>query len=250
MRFRLSILLNVVLVLAAAVYGLSNAFHKESAVPPPVLKQEPPKQPTDHITGELEDFTYRYKVDSFAHRPTSLGATVMLGDSLTDLGAWNEFFPSARIVNRGISGDNTFGVLHRLDQISALKPRAIFLLVGTNDLFWGSSVEDTADRYRQVLAKLVSANPKAKIYVQSVFPFHRLPKGDYGYLDNAKAEALNERIKGMAAEFNATYLDIWSQLVDENGRMAEGYTTDGIHLNGRGYQVWKSTLTPHVMAQK
>lgn len=249
MRYQLSILLTVVLVLTICTLGY--AFRPKNTVEPTPVQTEqddPKKKAIEHIFRETEDFTYRYKVDSFTHRPTSSGAVVMLGDSLTDLGAWNEFFPSTRIINRGISGDNTFGILHRLDQISALKPRAIFLLVGTNDLFWGASVEDTVDRYRQILTTLISANPKARIYVQSVFPYHRLPKGDYGYLDNVNAEALNRRIELLATEHRVTFLNVWPHLIDENGRLNEKYTTDGIHLNGLGYQTWVGVLAPHVKA--
>ena len=39
------------------------------------------------------------------------------------------------LVNRGISGDFTNGVLARLEEITHYKPKAIFLLIGVNDLF-------------------------------------------------------------------------------------------------------------------
>lgn len=239
MKFRFSLLLNIVL----AVLLAWSVSHKSAPVPP-VAAAAPP--PTSHIEGELEDFTYRYKVDSFANRPITLGSMVMLGDSLTDLGAWSEFFPGVRIINRGISGDNTYGVLHRIDQVIAHKPAKVFLLVGTNDLFWNSSVEDAAARYSQILDKLRSALPDTKIYVQSVFPFNRLPRGDYGYLDNAKAAALNTRIKELAVTANATYIDLWPALADSSGQLDQRYTTDGIHLNGAGYVQWAGVISKYI----
>ena len=42
---------------------------------------------------------------------------VFLGDSLTDRAEWAEFFPDKRIINRGVGGDTTEGVLNRLDEI-------------------------------------------------------------------------------------------------------------------------------------
>lgn len=239
MKFRFSLLLNIFLVVLLA-WSVSN----KSAPAPPAAAAAP--TPTSHIEGELDDFTYRYKVDSFASRPVTKGGTVMLGDSLTDLGAWTEFFPGARIINRGISGDNTYGVLHRIDQVIAHKPAKVFLLVGTNDLFWNSSVEDAAARYSQILDKLRSALPDTKIYVQSVFPFNRLPKGDYGYLDNAKAAALNTRIKELAVTAKATYIDLWPALADSSGQLDQRYTTDGIHLNGAGYAQWVGAISKYV----
>ncbi|MBF1554952.1 MAG: serine acetyltransferase, partial [Prevotella pleuritidis] len=60
---------------------------------------------------------------------------VMLGNSLTELGGdWNRLLRWRRVRNRGISGDDATGILHRLGQILPGKPKAIFLMVGINDL--------------------------------------------------------------------------------------------------------------------
>lgn len=255
-KLRSSILLNAILLAVIAWLSLAprlrakpeseNATAPQAALP---AATTPAPSPESHIEAELEDFTYRYKTDSFANRPMTAGGIVMLGDSLTDLGAWSEFFPGTMIINRGISGDNTYGVLNRLDQVIALKPKKIFLLVGTNDLFWNGTVADTASRYKKILGTLKTALPGTTLYVQSVFPFNRLPKGDYGYLDNTKASELNALIKNLAADAGAHYLDLWPVLSDSSGQLDARYTTDGIHLNGQGYLQWLKAITPSVMDQ-
>ena len=68
-------------------------------------------------------------------------STLFLGDSLTEYGNWRELFPGLDIKNRGIAGDTTDGVLHRLDGITALSPDKIFLMIGINDLLMGRSVK-------------------------------------------------------------------------------------------------------------
>jgi len=70
------------------------------------------------------------------------GGLVLLGDSITQ--GWGEdfsaAFPGVKIANRGISGDTSRGVLIRLkEDVLDLKPAAVVLLIGTNDL------EDQAD---------------------------------------------------------------------------------------------------------
>jgi hypothetical protein len=65
---------------------------------------------------------------------------VMLGDSLTELGEWQEMFPEVKIANRGISSDMTSGILERLDEVMEARPRKVFLMAGINDLFWGGVV--------------------------------------------------------------------------------------------------------------
>ncbi len=194
-----------------------------------------------HIPAELQDFTYKFKVDNFDHRPKSSGAIVMLGDSLTDLGGWSEYFPDRKIVNRGISGDNTFGIMHRADQVIALRPSAIFLLAGTNDLFWGSSPEEVMKRYDELLNYLQAKLPLAKIVVQTVTPIVKKAGGDYGYLDNVKIEALNALLIGDARTRHLQVIDLHSLFV-KDGQMNPDYTTDGIHLNGLAYDIWSAQV--------
>jgi lysophospholipase L1-like esterase len=63
------------------------------------------------------------------------GSIVFLGDSITDFFRVNEFFPGVYVINRGISGDTTDGVLNRLaESVYELSPSKIFLMIGTNDL--------------------------------------------------------------------------------------------------------------------
>src|SRR5205807_6682662 len=82
--------------------------------------------------------TWNDRRSSFANRADrEYGAVVMLGDSITQ--GWNDdfsaWFPGLKIANRGISGDTSRGVLSRLQEdVLALEPRAVVLLIGTNDL--------------------------------------------------------------------------------------------------------------------
>src|SRR5919107_3626071 len=70
-------------------------------------------------------------------REPDRGAVVFLGDSITQGwgGGLGAAFPGVKIANRGISGDTTRGVLIRLQEdVLALEPAAVVLLIGTNDL--------------------------------------------------------------------------------------------------------------------
>ena len=79
---------------------------------------------------------YRERVDKFAQmRPIDSLDVVMLGNSLTEMaGDWNVLLRAKRVRNRGISGDDAMGMINRLQQITPGKPKAIFLMVGINDL--------------------------------------------------------------------------------------------------------------------
>jgi hypothetical protein len=83
------------------------------------------------------------------------GAVVFLGDSITQ--GWKtlaKVFPDFKVVNRGIGGDTTRGVLYRLNaDVLALKPAAVVLLIGINDLGLGGKPEDIANNIKTILLK-------------------------------------------------------------------------------------------------
>ena len=90
-------------------------------------------------------------------------AVVLLGDSITQ--GWGEdfshWFPGMKIANRGISGDTTRGVLIRLqDDVLALEPKAILLLIGTNDLEENATPETIASNLKLILGAIAAHDPK------------------------------------------------------------------------------------------
>ena len=101
------------------------------------------------------------------------GAFVFLGDSITQ--GWGDDlggnFPGIKIANRGISGDTTRGVLIRLDEdVLALDPSGVVLLIGTNDLEDNADPETAAANLKLIIARLKAHNPKMPIILCQVFP--------------------------------------------------------------------------------
>ena len=92
--------------------------------------QEIPNQTSD------QKLYYNKRCSDFNESPIGVDKIVFLGDSITEAGEdWNKYFNTQNIVNRGISGDTTEGVLARLSEICYYKPIAVFLLIGINDIF-------------------------------------------------------------------------------------------------------------------
>jgi hypothetical protein len=93
---------------------------------------------------------------------------VMLGDSLTEFGIWSEMLEDFSVVNRGISGDDSVGVLRRLPEVLGRKPRVICLEIGINDLFKGVPTERVIENVRAIATAAVQAG--SLLILQSV-PF-------------------------------------------------------------------------------
>lgn len=168
---------------------------------------------------------------------------VFVGNSITERGDWNELIPGKKVANRGIGGDNSFGVLARLDPIIQQQPSTVFLMIGINDIGRGLPVEVILNNYQRIIAKLRSGLPKATIYVQSVLPLNeQLLNYDYLKKKNATVLTLNELLKQLAAKNKLMYINLHEVMADANGELKKEYTKDGIHLKTEAYLAWVNYL--------
>jgi hypothetical protein len=182
------------------------------------------------------DQLYASRVSFFGSFPLDSDSIVMLGDSITHGGEWSEIFPGLPIVNRGIGGDTTTGVLARLDSIVDARPAAIFIKIGTNDLTRGPERDESYQQYREILTNIQDASPGTDIYVQSLLP----RSVDFRH----DVEAYNQEIRALSNELGATYIDLYPAFLDPDGSLRDELTYDEIHLTGQGYQLWQSILKP------
>ena len=171
---------------------------------------------------------------------------VMIGDSLTDGAEWAELFPQQRIANRGIDSDTTDGVLARLDDILAARPRQAFLMIGINDF---ADLQRDADAvfadYRAIVAKLERAG--VKVVVQSTLPCNAAKaawKSCAAIL--GRIGQLNARLATLASK-NVRFVDLRPVLA-AGGGLGDKFTYDGVHLNGEGYRRWQQTIAPFMPA--
>lgn len=175
----------------------------------------------------------------FASFPVDRASIVFLGDSITDEGRWSEFFPSLDVRNRGISADTTADVLQRLHQVTRGKPRAIFLLVGTNDLTKGLAPEDIIDNSRRILTSIGEASPSSRVFVQSLLPRSAAYRN--------RIEALNVSLAAICEELGHTYIDLYSAFLDSDGSIKNEYSNDEVHLTGLGYRTWQAIIAPYLV---
>lgn len=92
---------------------------------------------------------YSQRIAVFEKEPLETGHIIFLGNSITEMGNWKQLMNDTTVLNRGISGDITFGVLKRLDDVIKKQPSKLFLLIGINDI--GKDIPDAviADNIRK-----------------------------------------------------------------------------------------------------
>ncbi|MEO5591355.1 MAG: family 20 glycosylhydrolase [Chitinophagaceae bacterium] len=190
---------------------------------------------------------YQQRLSHFETLPAERSDIIFLGNSITDGAEWNELFKDSHVKNRGISGDITAGVLHRLNQVISGKPSKVFLLIGINDLA-RNTVPDSALKNIFLAADYITQqSPSTQLYVQSVLPVTDVYR-KFGEHTNKGAHIkwLNKQLQHDAGSHHYTFIDLYTSFSDTEGKLNADLTNDGVHLNGAGYLLWKHLVYPQV----
>lgn len=231
---------------AVANASVGEEIQQAVAAPAKTVQDQP-------VTGQRHKWTYQQWVAQLGREAEAVSAnkpsrlTVLAGDSLS---MWfpAKLLPTDRIwLNQGISGETSVGLLKRLQLFDRTQPDVIFVMIGINDLLKGASNEGILDNQRQIVRDLRWAHPKAQIVVQSILP-HSGEQATWENRDrllaipNSRIREINRRLREIANAENALYLDLYPMFTDADGNLQTELSTDGLHLNERGYLVWRSAL--------
>jgi lysophospholipase L1-like esterase len=188
-------------------------------------------------------YYYDQKLTMFDLMLTPKNPIIWVGDSITDMGEWSEFFPNYNTLNRGISSDITFGVLNRMYEIIRHKPKKVFIMIGINDISRNIPDEVIVNNYRRMIDSLQQKTPLTKIYMQSVLPTNNtftLFKNHQN--KNEHILFVNNELKKICREKKVTYVNLYDAFLISEGTMNPLYTNDGLHLTGEGFLKWKEVL--------
>lgn len=185
---------------------------------------------------------YEQRVTLFKQLPKVKNAIVFIGNSITDGGEWQELLNCKKCINRGISGDISFGVLARLDDVLKDKPKKIILLIGINDISRNVPNEMIIANYKEFVRRTKALSPKTKIYLQSVLPTNNTFR-KFVDKNEESIKILNAAMLDLSKNtVGVTYIDLYSKFLDSEGRLDKKYTNDGLHLLGEGYVLWAKIL--------
>ena len=181
----------------------------------------------------------RYIMTSDNHRHFSPNADlVMFGDSITEWAPWADIFRDISMVNRGLAGDTTTGMLRRIDTTLNVKPKLVCFMAGINDLAQGYDVEHIYQNYIDML-KVWQEND-IRILVQSTLYVGSKLQGL-----NPLVELLNSKISEYCSQQGIAFLDV-NSVLSPNQLLSNEYSCDDLHLNAKAYQVWAEVLQPAI----
>ncbi|RIA43722.1 lysophospholipase L1-like esterase [Hephaestia caeni] len=219
---------------------------------PVALSAAPAVAEDAHEKQLREDFAWlgKYAAENAAlkasGKPVGL---VMMGDSITEgwKGNHPDFFATAGRVCRGISGQTTPQmVLRMMADVVHLKPKAVHIMAGTNDIAGNTGPMTPAQSQDNLVMMTEIARASGiDVLLASIPPSDGFPWRP-GLAVTDKIRSLNTWIADYARRAGATFVDYTPALATPEGAMKPGTASDGVHPTAQGYAVMESVLMPMI----
>jgi lysophospholipase L1-like esterase len=174
---------------------------------------------------------------------------LFMGDSITDFwrnaegpyagkAVLDKYFGHWKVANFGIAGDTTQGVLYRLQngEGQGFKPRAIMLMIGTNNTARNTAAE-IAEGIGAVVLELQKDFPQAKILLLGVFP-----RGRPNDPVRETIKEINRTIAKLDDGKRVQYLDIGAKFLSADGTISNDVMSDLLHPTPKGYEIWAQAV--------
>jgi lysophospholipase L1-like esterase len=182
-----------------------------------------------------------------ANKTVARADVVFMGDSITDI--WQQprfggFFPGKNYVDRGISAQTTSQMLLRMrPDVVALKPKAVVILAGTNDIAGntGPMTDEDIEGNLASMAEVATANG-IKVVLASITPVSAYHAANGAPPQTARRpvariQKINDWMRAYAAAHKHVYLDYYSEMIDNTGMLKSEFSGDDLHPTAEGYAV-------------
>lgn len=221
------------LVAVAAMYGY--AVGKYELFPYSVMYDLKKKlSPSD---GKIKRNPIYINKSNLYETFTSKNDIVMFGDSYMEYGNWSDIF-QIKIGNRGIAGDDTVGMLARVDQAWKESPRKVFIMAGINDIDKNIPTSVTVKNINDMASMLNQRG--IEVYVNSI-----VYSGESQKKRNKYIFEINSQLEKLSKRSHFTYINL-NDVLAPHGIMLKSYSSDDTHLNSEGYKIWRDKLEQYM----
>ena len=206
------------------------------------IEEEAPEPPPPPFWSDIQNFK---KQDSVAFPPKD--AILFIGSSsFTMWKGVQDSFPGYTIVNRGFGGSTLLDQLRYDDDIIfPYKPKQIVIYCGENDLASSDTVTAAMvfDRFKELFK-----NVREKFSDMPVAYISMKPSPSRRHLFSKMREG-NQLIKDfLASQKNGVFIDIHQPMLDQDGEpIPELFLDDSLHMNAKGYAIWKKEIQPYLI---
>jgi len=178
------------------------------------------------------------------------GSILLIGSSsFTKWQHVGDWFPDKRIINRGFGGSSLPDLIRYFDQIvKPYDPIQVVVYCGENDVASSGSI--TADtvlqRFSTLHGMIRKVYPKVRISFVSLKP----SPVRASFLPTVReTNRLIEKFCKSTA--NTDYIDVFNPMLNADGSfMEELFVSDRLHMNEKGYLIWKKAMDPFMMSSQ
>ncbi|MEP0711367.1 GDSL-type esterase/lipase family protein [Algoriphagus sp.] len=170
------------------------------------------------------------------------GSVVFTGSSSVRM--WNnlqEQFPDVAIINSAFGGSRADQLLTHLDKtVLRFEPSKVFIYEGDNDINSGQEVSEIIKNLSELVARIHAANPNTIVNLIAAKPSPSRWDKKTSYL------VLNDLMRQYATTHsNVNFVNVWDIMLDKSGKpKADIFLEDDLHMNKKGYELWKEIFTP------
>lgn len=236
----------------AAIALLACAGSAWAAVPACPALPSRDAMPAEALPAPVKVDEWRQRSDALTQQVSGkdLSGTklVFIGDSITqgwEPTMWSQFWGGYQPLNLGLWGDTTQGALFRLSHGQwnpTLHPKAVVLLIGTNNANWKSRPDDTALGVAEIIRFVRSHSPATKVLLLGL-----LPRGqDASAPERTVNAAVTDRIKRCADGKSIVFLDPGAAFTDATGRVSNQVLFDYLHPTMVGYGILGGAIQEQV----
>jgi lysophospholipase L1-like esterase len=195
------------------------------------------------------------KQDSVSFPPKN--AILLIGSSsFTKWTDVQDYFPGYTIINRGFGGSTLLDqIRYANDIIFPYEPKQIIIYCGENDLASSDTVTSAmvVDRFKQ-LYKVIREKTEAQIVYISMKPspsrrqlFTKMRLANLSISDFISKQDPNALIRSNMNPPPARYVDVHWKMINKAGEpIPEIFLEDSLHMNAKGYAIWKKEMEPYL----
>ena len=200
----------------------------------------PEAPPPPLFWNDIQNFK---KQDSVSFPPRN--AILLIGSSsFTKWTDVQDYFPGYTIVNRGFGGSTLLDeIFYVNDIVFPYQPKQIIIYCGENDLASSDTVSAAmvVDRFKQLFQMIRDKSEAPLAYISMK------PSPSRRHLFTKMREG-NQLIKDfLATQKNTAFIDVHQKMLDSTGEpMPEIFLDDSLHMNAKGYAIWKKEMEPYM----
>jgi lysophospholipase L1-like esterase len=191
---------------------------------------------------EVSEMLKKEKYQSVDHHPILFAGS----SSFTKWQNVQDYFPGHPILNRGFGGSTLQDQIHYSDSIYFnIEPRQIVIYCGENDLAETNnpSGEVVFKRFRHLYRLIRSHFPKVPVVYISM-----KPSPSRRHLFPAIKDANCSIHNFLTHKNRGSFIDVFPLMLGDDGEpIKDIFIEDNLHMNSKGYEIWRKVIEPMLL---